>query len=439
MKKQRGGVLLPPPGERLKRLDSRLRGKREKSVFRLFTKPSGLNGKRKERLSDMLPRQADVIVIGGGIIGASVAYHLSMKSVDVLLLEKSDFASGTSSACDGMVFLQSKKPGVHLALAMASRKRFENLPEELDSGIELRCNGGMMTIGSDQEFQAVERFVKEQRRAGLDVSILDVHQARDLEPCLSHAIRGSTFCPFDAQVNPIHLTLAFLSAAKRHGAALFARTPVTAIRLRNDCVHAVDTPQGVIESRTIVNAAGVYAPEIGKMVGLNVPITPRRGQILVTEALPPILTRCLLSATYVAAKYDPCLAGAGHMGISVEQTGNGNFLLGSTREFAGFDRRTTPGAVKKILAETTPVIPRLKDAHLIRTFAGLRPYTPDGLPILGRVAAVEGFIMAAGHEGDGIALSPITGQLIAELIADGESSSSLKPFALERPTLSEPS
>jgi glycine/D-amino acid oxidase-like deaminating enzyme len=387
----------------------------------------------------MLPCRADVIVIGGGIIGASVAYHLSMKNVGVLLLEKYDFASGTSSACDGMVFMQSKKPGVHLALAMASRKRFENLPEELDSSIELRCNGGIMTIGSDPEFQAVEHFVKEQKRAGLDVSILDVHQARDLEPCLSRAIMGATFCPLDAQVNPIYLTLAFLSAAKRHGARLFARTPVTAVHSKDNRIHAVDTPQGVIESRTVVNAAGVHAPEIGKMVGLNVPITPRRGQILVTEALPPILTRCLLSATYVAAKYDPCLAGAGHMGISIEQTGNGNFLLGSTREFVGFDRRTTPDAVKRILSETTPIIPRLKDAHLIRIFAGLRPYTSDGLPILGRIATVEGFIMAAGHEGDGIALSPITGQLIAELIADGEPSISLKPFALERFSVSEPS
>jgi glycine/D-amino acid oxidase-like deaminating enzyme len=387
----------------------------------------------------MLPRQANVIVIGGGIMGASVAYHLSMKNTDVLLLERSDFASGTSSACDGMVFLQSKKPGVHLGLAMASRKRYENLPEELDPGIELRCNGGIMTIASDPELQAVEHFVKEQKRAGLDVSILDAHQARDLEPCLSHAIMGATFCPLDAQVNPISLTLAFLSAAKRNGARLFARTPVTAVHAKDDRIYAVGTPQGVIESRKVVNAAGVYASEIGKMVGLNVPITPRRGQILVTEALPPILTRGLISATYVAAKYDPCLAGAGHMGISVEQTGNGNFLLGSTREFVGFDRRTTPDAAKRILVETTLIIPRLKDAHLIRAFAGLRPYTPDGLPILGKVAAVEGFIMAAGHEGDGIALSPITGQLIAELIADGEPSISLKPFAFERFSLSGPS
>lgn len=389
-------------------------------------------------MNGMLPAKADAVVIGGGIIGASVAYHLALRTIDVVLLEKASFASGTSSACDGMVFLQSKKPGVHLDLALASRKRYETLPEELDAHIELRCNGGIMIIASDRELQAAERFVKEQKGGGLDVSILDGPQVRDLEGCLSDAVIGATFCPLDAQVNPIYLTLAFLRAARRNGARLFAHTPVTAFRLKDGAIRAVETPLGTVESKTVVNAAGVYASQIGKLAGLDVPITPRRGQILVTEALPPILRRCLLSAAYVAVKYDPSLAKPGFMGISIEQTKNGNFLLGSTREFVGFDTRNTQAAVRRILVETTPLIPRLMDAHLIRTFAGLRPYTADGLPILGRVAAVEGFIMATGHEGDGIALSPVTGQLIAELIAEGKPSISLQPFALERFHLPEP-
>jgi glycine/D-amino acid oxidase-like deaminating enzyme len=386
----------------------------------------------------MLPPQTDVVVIGGGVIGASVAYHLSRKNADVLLLERSDFASGTSSACDGMIFLQSKKPGVHLELAMASRKRFEDLPEELDSMVELRCNGGMITIGDDSELQGMKRFAEEQRRFGLHVFLLNGREAGELEPLLSPEIPAATFCPLDAQVNPIYLTLAFLRAAKRHGARLSARTPVTGLSVKQGRIRAVATSRGVIETSTVVIAAGVHAPDLGRMVGLDIPILPRRGQILVTEALPPLLTRCLLSATYIAAKYDPGLAGSGILGISIEQTGNGNFLLGSTREFVGFDKRTTPDAIKRILTATSLILPRLKDAYLIRAFAGLRPYTPDGLPILGRVAAVQGLIMAAGHEGDGIALAPITGQLIAELIADGEPSISLGPFALERFLQQEP-
>jgi len=387
-------------------------------------------------MSELLPRTADVIVLGGGVIGSSVAYHLSGKKVRVVLLEKGDPVSGTSSACDGLIFLQSKKPGPHLQLAMASRARFDDLPEELDSNIELRREGGMITVATESELHAMEHFVEEQRKHGLEVSLVDGHRAREMESCLSREIMASTFCPLDAQVNPIYLTLAFLKSAKRQGARAFAHTPVTGIARKGGGVFAVQTPRGAIETKRVVNAAGVFAPEIGKMVGLTIPIIPRRGQLLVTEALPPLLTRCLLSAGYIAAKYDPGLAGKESQGVSIEQTGNGNFLLGSTREFVGFDRRTTPDAVKHIVFETTRIIPRLLDAHLIRTFAGLRPYTTDGLPILGRVGGLDGFFMAAGHEGDGIALSPITGKLIAELIADGKPGVPLEPFALERFSLS---
>lgn len=383
-------------------------------------------------MSDLLPSRADVIIIGGGVIGSSVAYHLSRKNVPVVLLEKGDLASGTSSACDGLVFLQSKKPGPHLELALASRDRFDDLPDELDAPIELRREGGMILIGTESELHAMERFVEEQRKLGLEVSLLNGRPTRELEPCLSHAVMAATFCPLDAQVNPILLTLAFQRAAKRQGARLFAHTPVTDIKRKGDGIDGVTTPQGLIGTETVVNAAGVYAPEIGKMVGLDIPITPRRGQLLVTEALPAFLTRCLLSAGYIAAKYDPGLTEGETWGISVEQTGNGNVLLGSTREFVGFDKRTTPDAVKRIASETTRIIPRLKDAHVIRAFAGLRPYTSDGLPILGKVSSLEGFVMAAGHEGDGIALSPITGQVIAELIVDGKPSIPLDPFSLER-------
>jgi sarcosine oxidase subunit beta len=120
------------------------------------------------------------------------------------------------------------------------------------------------------------------------------------------------------------------------------------------------------------------------------------------------------------------------MGFSLEQADSGNILIGSTREFVGFDRRTTFDGVRTIASRIVPVIPALKHVPVIRTFGGLRPFTPDGLPILGKVAGLEGFIMAAGHEGDGIALSAITGELIADLIATGRTQFSLDAFRLER-------
>jgi sarcosine oxidase subunit beta len=383
----------------------------------------------------VLPRKADVVVIGGGVIGSSILYHLSKKKIQAVLLEKGELISGTSGACDGLIFLQSKKPGPHLRLAQEGTKRFSNLSNlkhELHFDIEYRNSGGMIVIENDHELKVMERFVAEQRKIGLDISLLDSNQAREKEPSLSEKIFGSTFSPSDGKANPLLLTHAFIRSAKKLGARVFTENEVTGIALKSHQVRSVKTGKGEIETTTIVNAAGAYAPEIGKLVHLDIPIKPRRGQLLVTEPMPPVLNRGVLSAKYIAAKFDPALAETEGEGISIDQTSSGNFLLGSTREFVGFDTRTTHQAMTNIATQAIHIIPQLKDTHIIRAFAGLRPYTQDGLPILGNVDGVEGFIVAAGHEGDGVALSPITGEVIAELVDTKTTPISLNEFRLER-------
>ena len=132
----------------------------------------------------MLPRKADVVVVGGGVIGSSILYHLSRKKIQAVLLEKGELISGTSGACDGLIFLQSKKPGPHLRLAQEGTKRFSNLKHELHFDIEYRNSGGMIVIENDHELKVMERFVAEQRKIGLDISLLDSNQAREKEPSL---------------------------------------------------------------------------------------------------------------------------------------------------------------------------------------------------------------------------------------------------------------
>jgi sarcosine oxidase subunit beta len=380
----------------------------------------------------VFPSKTDVVVIGGGVIGSSVAYHLSKQKMSVLLLEQNGLVSGTSGACDGLIYLQSKKPGPHLKLAMESRKRFDSLQDELGQDIEFRSHGGMIVAETQEELQAMRLFVEEQKETGLDVALLDAKQARELEPSLSEGILGCSYSPLDGQVNPIALALAFLRKAKENGAKIFPHTGVNGFGLESDRMVCVRTTEGTVKTKRVVNAAGVHAPEIGRMVGVEIPIRPRRGQIVVTEAYAPLLQRGLLSAKYIAAKYNPALAETGDLGISIEQTKSGGFLLGSTREFVGFDRRTTWSAMQRIAVQTSRILPALRDFRVIRTFAGLRPSTPDGLPILGPVPNVEGLFLAAGHEGDGIALSPITGQIIAEWIEEGSPGMDVSPFNVER-------
>lgn len=380
----------------------------------------------------MFPRKAEVVVIGGGVIGSSIVYHLAKKGLKVVLLEKNGIASGTSSACEGLVLLQSKKPGVHLKLALESAKKFYNLKNELNYDIEYRNNGGMVVIENNEELKAMKIFVEKQKSIGLEVYLLDKDKAIEKEPALSHDILGSTFSPLDAQVNQIYLSYAFINSAKNLGAKIYTHTEVTGIKLESNKIRLIETTKGEIETEIVINAAGVYSPEIGRMVNLDIPIKPRRGQLLVTESVPKILNGVLISAKYIAAKFNPSLAEIEGEGISIEQTASGNLLIGSTREFVGMNKNTTLEGINSIAKHIIMLFPQLKEINIIRTFAGFRPYTSDGLPILGKVKEIEGFIMAAGHEGDGIALSPITGDLIAELVVEGKTSIPLDEFKLER-------
>lgn len=377
-------------------------------------------------------KSADVVIIGGGVIGSSIAFHLAARHISVLLFEKEAPAAGSSGGCDGAVLLQSKKHGIHLQMAVASTKRFSELNEQLPVPIEFERNGSMVVIEHEAEFAPMQAFVSQQRQHGVTVSLLDVREARELVPALSEAIAGATFSPDDGKLNPIRLNLAFIQGAKERGAQVKVGEDVKHIDVKAGRVRGVTTSRGSYSCSVVVNAAGARAPDIGRMVNIDVPIKPRRGQILVTEAVEPLARCCVLSAGYIAAKFNPDIARQSGHGVSIDQTAKGNILIGSTREFVGYNLQTSFDKLMKIASRARQIIPRLESLDVIRSFAGLRPYTPDGMPILGNVNAIEGFIMAAGHEGDGIALSPITGELIAQLISGEEPSISLEPFNISR-------
>ncbi len=367
---------------------------------------------------------ADVLVIGGGIIGLSCGFYLAKRGKRVFVLDTGGFADGASGACDDMILFQSKKPGINLELTFESLELYKSLRAEMDDNLGFANLGGMVLIENQQELEIMEEFVSQQRSYGLDVEVIDKREIHKKQPFLSDHIIASTYSRMDSQVDPFAVMRAFERKGAHYGMKVFRRNGVVGIDRIGTGDFLVATRDGtVFQAPVVVNAAGTWAGQIGEMVGATIPITPKRGQIIITERVPPIGDTNLWSAKYLVTKLRNDVVvdlneDERSMGLSFAFTRSGGdtYLVGSTREYVGFDKSTTIGGIRAIINQTLKYLPRLRDVNFIRAIAGLRPSTPDGRMLLGEHSGIEGFFTAAGHEGDGIALAPITGTILASMV-----------------------
>lgn len=379
--------------------------------------------------------QCDTAVIGAGVMGMSIAYELCKRGEKVVVVDKVVMGSGASGACDDMILLQSKKPGILLEMAFKSLELYEKLKTELPTDIEFERRGGTILIEDQAQLSIMEEFVASQNKYGLEVEIIDAKQLKKLQPFVSPHVIASTYSARDSQANPMMLMKAFYLASKRLGMEYKCRAqPVEIVNRRGH--WNIKLQQGDdIEASVVVNATGAWANEINSLLGFSVPITPRKGQVIVTEAIPKIGKTNVWSAQYIVSKLKPHQPGTGGtlaekfgLGFAFTGTGNGNYLIGSTRENAGYDRATDPEALALIANQVSHFFPVMKQINFIRSFAGLRPSTPDGMPFLGEIPGAPGFFIAAGHEGDGIALSPVTGVVMADLVEGKTPAFPMKAF-----------
>lgn len=374
-----------------------------------------------------------VVVIGAGIIGTSVAYFLSKKDVNVVLVDSKDIAAGTSGACDKAIMLQSKKLGPALELAVQSAALYKELEQQLQQNLEYRQGGGLILIDNEQDLKGLQQVVEKQNSIGLNVKILTGDEVRKKNPHLSDKILAASWCEEDAEINPMRTAFAFAKAAHKNNAILQLNCEVLNLITKNNKILGVQTTHGEIRADSVVICSGVWSNNILKTIQLEVPIFPRKGIILVTEKLPKIIDCNILSGSYIMAKLqkeqNPLPYG---IGLAISQTLSGTLLIGGSREFVGFDESIKTEIIHEIAKQAIHAFPCLENIHLIRSFAGFRPYTPDNMPILGEIPSVQGLYIAAGHEGDGVALAPITGKLMAELIIDQKVEFDLSPFSIER-------
>ncbi len=360
---------------------------------------------------------ADVLVVGAGIVGAACAYYLSERGQQVVIIERNFPASGTSRACDGLVLLWDKLPGAEFELGLASQNLWRQLNETLDVDFGFETSGTVFLAELPDQLESGRKKARNLWDAGQHAEMLNPMELRKLEPELAPDLAGGVLFPDDIQVDPRRATLGMLAAAQRRGTRLYSGAGVIQIEVPPNGKTGptrLTTPQGEFEAPAVVCAAGVWSAAIARLAGFHLPIRPRKGHILVSEIAPKKIHHPLLEGDYAASVQST--AEDRQVALVAEMTASGTLLLGSSREFAGYDRRVSTGVLQAIAKRAMRFLPGLGQSTIMRSYAGLRPWSPDHLPLIGPMQHAPGFYIASGHEGAGIGLAPITGQLIAKWI-----------------------
>lgn len=386
-----------------------------------------------------MSKSYDVVVIGAGVIGTSCAYHLVKKGLKVALIEKSDVARGTSSHCDSAALLVDKQPGVDAALGYASIQRFKELQDELSYDFDFVNRGCMYVCETEIELELATKYANDLAAEGYRVFPLSPSEMVEREPFVAKDLPGGLFSEECAGLNPFKLCFAFVEEVKGKGLDLYDHTVVTGINIdHNNGVESVETSNGVFMTKQVINCCGVWAPELGKMVGIEIPIIPRKGVILLTSASFPFVNQKVQEFGYMVSKFgmevkrDPLLE-KHEVSFTLEPSPEGhNALVGSSRNFSGFDLSTEIEIIETIAKRAIRFYPILAELNCVRAYAGVRPFMEDHLPLITEVEEVPGYYIAAGHEGDGISMAPSTGRLISELLVGDKPFMDLTPFSYSR-------
>ncbi|MBC6467117.1 FAD-binding oxidoreductase [Actinomadura alba] len=373
----------------------------------------------------------DLLVVGAGVVGAACAYYAAKAGLTVTVVDRGAVAGGTTGAGEGNLLVSDKEPGAELDLALLSARLWRDLAAEHGDEVEYEAKGGLVVAATAPGMAGLERLAAHQRAAGVRAEVVAATDLRDLEPHLAPGLAGGMFYPQDAQVQPMLAAAHLLRAARdRHGARLWTGVTVTGVTRAGDRVTGVRTDRGDIAAGAVVNAAGTWGGEIAALAGVRVPVLPRRGFILVTEPLPPMIRHKVYAAEYVG---DVASDSAGlETSPVVEGTKAGTVLIGASRERVGFDRTLSTVVLRRLAAQAIALFPVLADVAAIRTYCGFRPYCPDHLPVIGPDPRAPGLLHACGHEGAGIGLAAATGHLLAQVLTGADPALDLSPFRPDR-------
>jgi glycine oxidase len=369
----------------------------------------------------------DVAIVGAGIIGCSIAFELAKAGMQVCVIERGGIGEESSAAAAGMLSGQHgvTNLGARYHLHVEARELHGRLADDLRerTGIDVGfCRWGLLELlFTSGEVRAADRCHAIQTQAGLRVGRLNREETLDLEPALTPDLQGSIRYGDEAHVHNGRLTIALAEAARRTGADLRSGAPALALIRERERVVGVQTPTETVYAETVVVANGAWSSDLIRPLGLVLPVKPMRGQMLAVRTVPRAVSQIIYGRhMYLVPRPD------------------GETLVGATVEDVGFRKEVTLEGLEELIQAGRHIAPGIMGQPVIRTWAGLRPGSPDGLPLVGPVEGLPGLILAVGHHRNGILLGPMTGALVKQWLVDRVQSPHLDLLRPERFPLREP-
>lgn len=368
-----------------------------------------------------LPASAAVVIIGGGVMGTSIAFHLAEAGVtDVVLLERSELGSGSTCKAAGGVRAQFSDE-LNIALGARSLAAFTRFGKRPGQEIDLHQVGYLFLLSTPDDVESFQRDVELQNELGVASRMIDVAEARELSPLIdTEGLLAAAFSPDDGHCTPESVVLGYASAARRLGATLRTGVSVLDVEVAGEQARGVVTDQGTIQADTVICAAGAWSAAIGDMAGVELPVSPVRRQVMFTEPMPDLPPAVPFTVDFATSFY-------------FHREGRGLLLgMSDPDQQPGFDLEYSEDWLPRLGAAIGTRTPGLLDVGLSRGWAGLYEVTPDHNALIGRADEPENFFYATGFSGHGFLQAPAVGEVMRDLYLDREPFVDVTPLSVRR-------